>query len=219
MGERPLCVSTCLQTFKKHPTCVRFWWSWKVKIHFLSLTSMFSLTSPEVWVQCLICQSLSYFTSSHTQSHLEGEKMCVCVCVTSCLVTDITVVCHIMWQHTSFFPSLSFLCLSSCLSVSPSVWSELWQHEEGNSLCDSENTIPLITSPLTNHILPVLKCVCVCVFECSPCMWAWQHVYACLYYIYKNTDNKDAVQSADDKNICHCGGEKNLSDFVFLFTN
>lgn len=184
---------------------------------------MFSLTSPEVWVQCLICQSLSYFTSSHTQSHAVtpwgGENVCVCVCVTSCLVTDITVVCHIMWQHTSFSPSLSFLCLSSCLSVSPSVWSELWQHEEGNSLCDSENTIPLITSPLTNHILPVLKCVCVCVFECSPCMWAWQHVYACLYYIYKNTDNKDAVQSADDKNICHCGGEKNLSDFVFLFTN
>lgn len=118
MGERPLCVSTCLQMFKKHPTCVRFWWSWKVKIHFLSLTSMFSLTSPEVWVQCLICQSLSYFTSSHTQSHAVtpwgGENVCVCVWQAALWLTLQSSVT--LCDNTLPFPPLSLFCV--CLHVS-----------------------------------------------------------------------------------------------------
>lgn len=69
--------------------------------------------------------------------------------------------CDNAFPFLSFSLSLSSLCLSFCLSLSSCVWSELWQCKEGNSLCESENTIPLITSPLINHIL---WCVRVCLW-------------------------------------------------------
>lgn len=160
MGERPLCVSTCLQTFKKHPTCVRFWWSWKVKIHFLSLTSMFSLTSPEVWVQCLICQSLSYFTSSHTQSHLEGEKMCVCVCDKLPCDWHYSRLSHYVTTHFLFPLSLFFvsvfmsLCVTKCLIRVMAAWGgkfPLWFRKY-----NSTNNIP------SDKSHPACAEVCVC---------------------------------------------------------
>ena len=112
-------------------------------IYFFSLASIFSLASPEVWVQCLICQSLSYFTSSHTQSHLEGEKTCVCVCVWQAALWLTLQSSVTLCDNTLPFSSLSFFCV--CLHV-------FQCHRVFDQSCDSvRREIPFVIQKIQFH--------------------------------------------------------------------
>lgn len=82
------------------------------------------------------------------------------------------------------------------------VWSELQQHKAGNSLCESENTNPQTTSPLTHHIL----CVCVCV--CAPaflCASTEMHKQSCAHHEGAEMKNNNCISVVREKQMM---GEK-----------
>ena len=196
-GGKPQCVSTCLQKFKKQPTLYVFFLV-VLCVSFLCLTraSVFSPTGPRAFISLVDHWGFTSIKSGHMTAcdrptpWEDRRRECVTECVS---LSECFYVCDFfcarsqvgLWLalHLSVtscdntFPFLSLsvsvclcVCLDVCLDVSLCLWvfDQLCQRRAGNSLSESENTNPLTTSPLTDHVRLDPKCF----------VWVWMSKYA-----------------------------------------
>lgn len=150
-----------------------------------------------------------------------------------CTKPGVKLACDWCYSRLSLYVIPHFflsLCLSLCLFLSH-VWQYItvW-HQKGNSLCDSQITIPLITSLLTDHTsccwIVCELCMCVSVSAggaCNACACTYCLIHTCLNYAHYDShtecwhDNK-IIFALNLRNKKIKWERKKILDYVFVKT-